>query len=528
MSTVMSEVVKVSDADEVAPDASQIFESLRAGGYTLATAIADIIDNSIAAPCRNIRLRFEWDGDNSWISITDDGKGMSEDELVNAMRLGSRNPLEERDPDDLGRFGLGMKTASLSQARRLTVITRPNRKSTFVRRWDLDHLAKPDVKGWQLLRTPHPDTGSLSRHLDKLETGTVVLLEILDRVISVGSENEIEGTEDYWVSEVALVRQHLGMVFHRFLTDPPEKKIKIFINDNLIEPWDPFCKDLDATQLFPAESNSDFKGIVEVKGFVLPHRDRFDLHDNARSKELHHAASGPEGWNAQQGFYLYRNRRLIIPGDWLKLGPGRNGWNQEEHYKLARIQVDIPNTMDGEWKIDIKKSTAEAPQVLQAWLTGLAKTVREKAKNVYAHRGGRTPRKTENTTSHSHPWVTRTRSDGNFSYRIDRKHPLFQTLIESLTADDKQELETLLRLIEETVPVQRIWIDTADNQDGVAAAFEHETSRNLRKYISIVFKSQLARGETSAEAWRKISEFPGFETVDARAIIGQLQEGQND
>ena len=156
---LVGEKVSCHEYDDAAPNASAMIESMRSHGYTLPTAIADLIDNSIAAECRNVWLRFEWEEGDPWISIIDDGHGLTEESLVNAMRLGSRNPREERDSRDLGRFGLGLKTASFSQARRLTVISRPDPSGTFLRRWDLDHLAKPDVDGWQLLRSAHRDTG---------------------------------------------------------------------------------------------------------------------------------------------------------------------------------------------------------------------------------------------------------------------------------------------------------------------------------------------------------------------------------
>jgi len=516
------------DFDDVAPDASAMIESLRAHGYTLATAIADIIDNSIAAQCKNIWLCFAWEEHNSWISITDDGIGMTEPELVNAMRLGSKNPLEERNPKDLGRFGLGLKTASFSQARRLTVTTRKKGDGTSIRRWDLDHLAQPGVSGWQLLKSAHPDTDTRA-HLpaeQDLPSGTMVLLEVLDRVLSIGLDGEpaTETERQHFDSQLATVREHLAMVFHRFLIDPPSKRITIHLNGDPIEPWDPFCENHPSTQSQPVDSNSALKNEVKVKGFVLPHRDKFDETDRVNSAKLHRAASGPAGWNAHQGFYLYRNRRLIIPGDWLGLGPGRNGWTKEEHFKLARIRVDIPNSMDQEWQIDIKKSTAIAPIVLKGWLSGLAKTVREIAKEVYAHRGGRSKRQTRTGTAHSHPWITKTGTGGVFSYRIDRKHPLFQALIDSITHDQEKELETLLRLIEETVPVQRIWIDTADKQDGISPPFEEESHVKLRQHILICHKALMDQGRTNEEAWTEIAAFSGFQTQDAQAILGQLKE----
>ena len=125
-----------------APDAASMFESLRAFGYELPTALADLIDNSVFAGARNVWIDFEWNGAESTVSITDDGHGMAEKELVNAMRPGSRNPREVRDPKDLGRFGLGLKTASLSQGRRLTVRSKQVESTGFTRCWDLDHVAK--------------------------------------------------------------------------------------------------------------------------------------------------------------------------------------------------------------------------------------------------------------------------------------------------------------------------------------------------------------------------------------------------
>jgi hypothetical protein len=125
---------------------------------------------------------------------------------------------------------------------------------------------------------------------------------------------------------------------------------------------------------------------------------------------------------------------------------------------------------------------------------------------------------------HARPWVTKVRPDGSFSYLIDRKHVLFQALVSPDSTEQKKELETLLRLIEETVPVQRIWIDTADNQDGVLAPFEGESHSKLRQLVLTCHAALVANGQTEGEAWEELSIFPAFQTQDAQAIIGQLQE----
>ncbi|MDC0176161.1 ATP-binding protein, partial [Planctomycetaceae bacterium] len=494
--------------------------SMRAHGYTLPTALADLIDNSIAAGCRNVWLQLNWDPTSPWISITDDGNGMSEQELVNAMRLGSRSPREKRDPEDLGRFGLGLKTASFSQARRLTVITKIASGTKSIRRWDLDYLARPDVTGWRLLRSAHDETGHRARILGdrNLPHGTQVLLEIIDRVTGGSSDDASDkDREEHFLWHIDRVRDHLAMVFHRFMSRK-RSPLTIHLNDEPISPWDPFLKNHPATQNIGEYSRKlgDHDTPVNVKGFVLPHRDRFDKADD------HHAAGGPGGWNDQQGFYLFRGDRLIISGDWLDLR-----WKKDEHFKLARIAVDIPNSMDHEWQIDVKKSTAAPPPVLRAWLKGIAEEVRKTAKEVYAHRGQRGRRRT--TQEGRTPWRTVKRPGGEFAYKIDRKNPVLAPLIDSLSTSQRKELEALLRLVEETVPVQRIWIDTAEQPDGAASPFTGENDEKLREIILLCHAAQTIHHNVDANtAWESLAHFDGFQGVKAQAIIGQLRGEPSD
>ena len=205
------------DFDDVAPEPSSMIESMRAHGYTLPAAIADLIDNSIAARAQNVWLVFEWKGQRSWIRIADDGEGMDQDVLRAAMRLGSRHPLDERDPEDLGRFGLGLKTASLSQCRRLTVASTTDR--THVRRWDLDHLGRPHVKGWQLLKSPAPGSEHLLETDDVTDHGTVILWEVMDRLVSLAGSDSA-AARSHFFRLVEQVELHLSMVFHRYLAAP--------------------------------------------------------------------------------------------------------------------------------------------------------------------------------------------------------------------------------------------------------------------------------------------------------------------
>jgi hypothetical protein len=297
--------MKPANSRHAPPKAAAMIEALRGLGYTTATALADIIDNGIAAGADKVDVLFSWDGQASTIAAMDNGAGMDGAELDIAMRLGEKSPLEERGAHDLGRFGLGLKTASFSQCRRLTVASRKN-GMTHCLRWDLDVLANSQDDGWHLLEGPAPGSEFC---LDALHgsQGTLVLWEKLDRIVTPGFKSQ-----DF-LDLIDQVEQHLAMVFHRFLAGG-KRRLHIHINDRPVEPWEPFLTGHPATWSSPVERLAHG---VEVQCHVLPHKDRLDQFQ-------HDQAAGPNGWTAQQGFYVYRNQRLLLAGSWLGLGWGRD------------------------------------------------------------------------------------------------------------------------------------------------------------------------------------------------------------
>lgn len=333
------------------PKAGAMMEALRGLGYSTAAALADLVDNSVSAGAHEIRIGFTWDGTRSRISVIDNGRGMDDADLESAMRLGERSPLDERAPSDLGRFGMGLKTASLSQCRRLTVASVKMGGQICCLRWDLDAMAAHPEDGWILFEGPADGSGAHLSAMEGLESGTLVLWESLDRIVTTGY------TSNHFVDLVDDVERRLAMVFHRLLQGPGAK-IRLFINDRPVSPWDPFMTGHPSKPWnSPIERRATDSGCVEVECHVLPHRDRL-------MPAEYEAAGGPEGWTAQQGFYVYRNARLLLAGGWLGLGQGR-AWNREEAQRLARIRLDIPNTADADWKIDIRKSTARVPVSLR-------------------------------------------------------------------------------------------------------------------------------------------------------------------
>ena len=488
-----------------------MIESMRAFGYSLSTAVADLIDNSITAGAKRVWVHFEWRGADSHATVTDDGRGMSESTLREAMRLGGRSPLERRDENDLGRFSMGLKTASLSQCRRLTVASRVRSAATAVRCWDLDYLGRPEVDGWHLLRRAAHGSEERLRAIDELDSGTVVLWELLDRVVG-NAESTDESAHNRFLRAIREVEEYLSMVFHRFISGSTPA-LRIFLNtaddERPVQPWDPFLGGHPATIATPEESIALPEGIVRVQGFVLPHKDRLE-------PEVHRLAAGPTGWNSQQGFYVYRNTRLLVPGSWLGLGSPRS-WTKEEHYKLARIRIDIPNTMDSTWQIDVKKSTARPPATIRGRLKNLADRVRKQAREVYAHRGsyGARTRKEELTRL----WRSTTRQ-GLRCYRIERKHPLVKA---ALAIDQDKRIDTILRLLEETVPVQQIWLDAAEQPENQAAPFENVADSEVRHAIEQVYRVLVEQEGISPEAAKQyLGSMEAFR--DHQAIIVVLGE----
>lgn len=479
-------------ADTVEPYAPALIESLRAFGYDLPTALADLVDNSLFHDARKVSVHFHWAGEQSAIALADDGSGMDEKTLVNAMRVGSRNPRDMRDPKDFGRFGLGLKTASFSQCRRLTVFTRQGSGQSLTRCWDLDHVAQAEK--WQLLRSASPLAASIASDLSGRGAGTVIVWEKLDRLTS-GTDVNNDSDEDAFLRQAEQVGEYFAAVFHRMMTG--SRAVTFALNGTPLKPWDPFLTHVTATQRMDLEKLPFHGGFVEVEPFVLPHLSKLDA-------ETHRAAAGIRGWNAHQGFYVYRNRRLLVLGDWL----GIRGWRQEEHYKLARIKIDLPNSMDHEWKIDVTKSRARPPEELRRELTRIGEYTRSQAKKVYSFRGAKLVPHGEKERVFLWEQVVR---HSQVSYHLNRKHPLLIGARAACT--DSSKFNALLRLVEETIPVPLITITDREQPDRTASPFGASKEKEILEIMRQVLASLQSNGLSGTEALLRLScmePFPQF------------------
>lgn len=438
---------------EAPPKASILIESMRDIGYSLETALADVVDNSISAGARSVHVLVDALGSEPSVGILDDGRGMSRAELLEAMRLGSRNPHASRPRHDLGRFGLGMKTASFSQCRRLSVVTRRGNE-TAAAIWDLDHVAREDR--WSLIE---PDDWRTVPFTDRLEgDGCLVVWERLDRAIEQSGGDR--GRQQF-INRVDDARSHLQLVFHRYLgAESGVPRVRILLNELPLKPFDPFHSAHPATMRGQTERIRVGDDHVEITPFTLPH------HRNvARQQWEEYAGTG--GYLRSQGFYLYRAHRLIVHGTWFGLA------RQTELTKLTRVRIDIPNTLDEAWHVDVKKASARPPLQVRDRLRSLILEIGAPSRTIYTRRGVR-------LHDARLPIWQRAQENNAIVYRLNPENPVIQRFAGRLPESLRGEFAQLVQAISAGLPMDGIFADLAASPESVKAeAVDADTLRNL-------------------------------------------------
>ena len=348
----------MSETLNLPPDPARTIEGLRDTGYEFNTAVADIIDNSITARATVVDVQVDMDfrGDVR-VSIADNGTGMDRTGLENAMKYGSKRG---DDPASLGKFGLGLKTASTAFCRRLSVLSRADGSSPVLQAtWDLDHVVR--VGAWEL-QLPDPDSKGIE-HLDLIasgRSGTVVVWEKVDRFFGHRYQNPGGAP-----ARKALERrkeelsEHIGMVYQRYLDhdDKRARDIQIRLGDQIIEAWDPYCEKLSTLVAKEESMGVDLSdgstASFAIRAFVLLRHDEFpDAASRDRAKIE----------NSRQGIYIYREERLIHAADWLGM------FQKEPHFSLLRVEFSFDHHLDVAFNVDIKKSRILLDDDLWKWL----------------------------------------------------------------------------------------------------------------------------------------------------------------
>ncbi|WP_136661685.1 ATP-binding protein [Nitratireductor sp. XY-223] len=339
------------------PDPGRTMEGLRDTGYSFETAVADLVDNSIAASATNIDIRVNQDfRGNVRVSIADDGEGMDRDGLIEAMRYGSPR---RADPASLGKYGLGLKTASTAYCRRLSVISRNSGEAALhMATWDLDHVM--EKQKWLLLMSEEPDDEAVA-HLSDVasdKAGTVVVWTKVDRLLGHYQNPGGKPAQKALAKRVIELHAHLAETYQRFLNakDQRARNVSISLNGNKVEAWDPFqegLSELVASDTILIETESGAEAEFTVRAFILPRREEFPTDELAKAAKLS---------SERQGIYIYRQERLIHDADWLGM------FQKEPHSTLLRVEFSFDHRLDEAFHLDIKKSQIILNDDLWNWL----------------------------------------------------------------------------------------------------------------------------------------------------------------
>jgi len=341
------------------PNPARLIEGLRDIGYDFNTALADIVDNSVDAGATKIDIRINMDPDGDiLVSVSDNGCGMDEQTLLDGMTYGAQGRV---DPKRLGKFGLGLKTASTAFCRRMSVVTRNTSETELIKAtWDLDHLVSADE--WELLLdSPTGYEEGLLNEVASGSSGTLVMWDKVDRMMKNYSELGGKHTRNALKKVVTGFGSHASMVYQRFLNfdDGRARNIEMVLNGQIVSPWDPFCEgeigtELVAEKTLKAELPDDSPVEFTIRAFVLPRREHFSTPEAAKDARL---------TNNMQGIYIYRENRLIhYPADWLGM------FTKEPHLSLLRVEFSFNHELDEAFQVDIKKSRILLNEELYNWV----------------------------------------------------------------------------------------------------------------------------------------------------------------
>lgn len=450
------------------PPAASFFESMRDIGYTLETALADILDNSITARATSIDIFADSSGEEFRICIIDNGTGMDQQELLDAMRYASKDPRSAREKADLGRFGLGLKLASLSQCKRLTVVTRKNGQ-IHGGIWDQDFIDKEN--DWILQIPEDPESIPFVDQIG--ETGTVVLWEKLEGIDGL-PESGSSSTD--FTGRIDDARSHLELIFHRFITggEPGIKKCTISINNRPLESADPFNSSHPATIITEPEAIGKE---VSFQVFTLPH------HSKVSPEEWKHYG-GQDGYLKNQGLYIYREKRLIIHGTWLRLA------RQTELNKLTRVKIDITNTVDSVWGITLDKSRAKLPRDVRDRLRNVIERIGASSKRVYTGRG-----QSLTTESLLPPW-SRVQNKNEITYQLNPENPVVKRFVDNLSPGLRKNFDRMMTFVGSSLPLDALYADLNNDPDTViteSVSDEYLTEWALGTYDSFISRENMDR-----------------------------------
>ena len=437
--------------------ARSLLIGLRAIGYSFSTAVADIIDNSISAEATEIKIFSDPLAEEPYFCILDNGYGMNAKELDNAMLPGSDRENKVESELELGRFGLGLKSASLSQCRRFIVASKKFGKIRAMA-FDLDLIEQKNKLLLVDLDKEEIDALPCIDLLKQYETGTLVIWNRFDQL-----ENSTKNFEDSFRTLVAEAKKHVEFVFHRFYSN-----IDIYFNNKRIEKRDPFLLGSVGRQQTGRETPIDYEGArIIVIPYTLPFANTLTTEEKA-------LLGNPKSIYDEQGFYLYRNKRLISWGSWMHMGI------RSELNKLARIQIDIPSSLDSMWMLDVKKSSAKIPDSVKDQIKVAVDDSIVRSKRTIKFKGSK------EQAPELKIWDRINEHEGKIRYQINRDIPALKVLNDVLGENEKELLEIALSQIECYLPKYSISNDNIDSLTIVNSGDDMEEEHLIEEITQII------------------------------------------
>jgi hypothetical protein len=286
---------------------------------------------------------------------------MNEADLLNALRYGAPKRTDEKS---LGKFGLGLKTASSSICKRFDVISRKSSSDQLAKLgWDVDVVAEQNA--WVNIKdslTPE-DNENFSEYCG--DKGTLVIWSNCDQLLGASYKQPGGPQEQRGITNLKKnLKNHLAMTYHKFLseTDVSQPNIKIFLNGESVEGFNPFYEE-KSDQILPANetkipilTENGEEHVAHVHAWILPHSKEMSKAENDKFAKL---------FNKNQGFYIYREGRLISAGGWHGM------FALEDHFKCYRVQLEFGHELDEAFKVDVKKSRIIFDPELEDYLKSL-------------------------------------------------------------------------------------------------------------------------------------------------------------
>lgn len=424
-------------SEDASPNPEYLIKSIAEQGYSFETALADLMDNSISATASKIEVLVDFESEPIKLFVADNGEGMSERELSENMQFPSKSPESNRLKEDLGRFGLGLKTASFSQTRKFTVLSRKKGEKNFHgRTWDIDFLK---ANGWKIIINTEEEINNLlleystlSKELNKqfehYEANTIVIWNGLYKFELYLDEINGKNALKREIEEVT--SEHLALVFHRFM-QRAKNPLQVRINNALIKPFDPFPPDIRGLDPIQSQFKSD---IITIEGFVLP------------SKAIGESKKGITQWTTRhrslmdmEGIYIYRENRIILFGGWMGL------IKKSSRLQLARLKVEVGNGVDNLLHLNVAKSQIAIPYELRKAFEDYIDQLKEQAEKEFYNRDLK--KFSGKKTADNANLFERTNTNKGAILEVNNQFPLIKSLTDNLNNEQLSKFKLILRMI---------------------------------------------------------------------------------